>query len=95
MDSFNSFDAYNDHAWLVNNGENWATVAGSNFGFKPRVQTGANSTSGYPSVYFGRSELCSDISVTTNVWYDIGIVLKDTGNGGAEAFYAVHDEGLD
>ena len=95
MDSFNSFDAYNDHAWLVNNGENWATVAGSNFGFKPHSQTGANSTKGYPSVYFGRSELCSDISVTTNVWYDVGIVLKDTGDGGAEAFYAVHDEGLD
>ena len=96
MDSFNSFDAYNDHAWLVNNGENWADYAGSNFGFKPTVQTGANSTKGYPSVYFGRWELVpSGITVTTNVWYDIGIVLKDTGDGGAEAFFAVHDEGLD
>ena len=94
VDSFKSFDGCNDHAWLVNNGENWSNVAGSNFGFRPVEQTGS-ATTGRPAVYFGRSELYSNMVLETNVWYDVGISLKDTGDGGAKGIIVVCDSGND
>lgn len=96
-DSFNSWGGKTDHAWVVNNGEYWSTVAGSNFGFIPVGGQLSSGTTGAPSVYFGRSELHASgmINLQTNIWYDVGISLKDTGNGGAEALFVVHDAGRD
>ena len=94
VDSFKSFDGFIDHAWLVNNGELWSACAGSNFGFKPVSQTGTN-TSGYASVYFGKNELVSGKALLTNVWYDVGIALKDNGNGSASATFVISDFGND
>ena len=93
-DSFKSFDGFIDHAWLVNNGEDWGNVAGSNFGFRPVEQTGS-ATTGSPAVYFGRSELYANMVLETNVWYDVGISLKDTGDGGAKGIIVVCDSGND
>ncbi len=95
-DSFNSYDGFIDHAWLVNNGEAWSANAGSNFGFYPTYNHNGNTATAYPSVFFGKKELQgSSIKLSTNVWYDVGIALRDTGDGGAEALFVVYDEGLD
>ena len=88
-DTFNAFLGNGDYSWVVNNGEHWGNLAGSSFGFKP------SGTVGRPSsplcMMFGQKSFTTSMTAATNVWYDIGYSLKDTGNGGAEGLFMLRD----
>ena len=88
-DTFNAFLGNGDYSWVVNNGEQWANHAGSSFGFRP------SGTVGRPSsplcMMFGEKSFTSSMTASTNVWYDIGYSLKDTGDGGAEGLFMLRD----
>ncbi len=92
VDAFDAWINANDLMWVVDNGEAWNAdakkAAGSNFGFRadPLVKG-----LGYPLVMVGARQRHMSASVKTNVWYDIGISLRDTGDGGAEIFFMIRD----
>lgn len=92
VDTFDAWCNAEDFVWVVDNGENWHDDAkqatGSNFGFYAEKSVKGR---GRPSVMVGKNELRMKASVKTNVWYDIGISLRDTGDGGAEAFFMIRD----
>lgn len=92
VDAFDAWVNANDLSWVVDNGEAWNEVAekaaGSNFGFAADKNVKGR---GYPLVMFGKKQFSMNTSVKTNVWYDIGISLRDTGDGGAEAFFMIRD----
>lgn len=92
VDAFDAWVNANDLSWVVDNGEAWNEVAekaaGSNFGFAADKNVKGR---GYPLVMFGKKQFSMNTSVKTNAWYDIGISLRDTGDGGAEAFFMIRD----
>lgn len=92
VDALDAWCDAEDMIWVVDNGEFWQNDAekasGSNFGFNADKYVKGR---GYPLVMFGKHALNMGTSIKTNVWYDIGISLRDTGDGGAEAFFMIRD----
>ena len=92
VDAFDAWCNAEDLIWVVDNGETWNNdaekAAGSNFGFNADKYVKGR---GFPSVMFGKHALNMGTSIKTNVWYDIGISLRNTGDGGAEAVFMIRD----
>lgn len=84
-DAFDAFFGVRDHVWVIDNGEAWNRGAGSNIGFHSWGENGAS----HPCIMFGQLMFDMTETVSTNMWYDIGYSLRDTGDGGAEAIFMV------
>lgn len=84
-DAFDAWFGKADHVWVVDNGEAWNFAAGSNIGFQSWGEKGES----HPCIMFGQRIFTMNETVQTNMWYDIGYSLRDTGDGGAEAILMV------
>lgn len=82
-DAFDAWFGKADHVWVIDNGEAWNRAAGSNIGFHSWGEKGAS----HPCIMFGQLMFDMNETVSTNMWYDIGYSLRDTGDGGAEAIF--------